>query len=294
MTTMRDLCSDTRRQVYGALTDQMNVVTTSAAAGATELVLDMDITGITPGKTISSGLNVWYVKGTNPAAKTVFVIPGYDNSRKDAVVAGDFVYINPRVTDWYLFNQLNNEIRRMAAADFGLYAIKSWIDNVDPTWQTYTVPTANLDMTGLLRVRYLAPGTPDVWFDIPSRAYQVQSGPSGVTIRMTRHIPSGTKIEFVYKAPFAVAPLLTTDVVTGCGLAATMTDIPVLGASFRLIRTTESQRGQITSQGDSRRPTEVASMSNLQTSTALERDYEKRIHEEATRLLQRNPYRQEW
>ena len=294
MTTIRDLCADTRRQVFGGLTDQMNVIAENAAAGATELKMSMDITGITAGKTISSGRNVWYVKGSDAASKTVYVIPGYDNSPKDAVVADDFVYVAPRVTEWFLFNQVANEIRRMAAADTGLYRIGSWTANVDPIWQTYDIPVEAQNMIGMLRLRYRAPGTPDVWFEIPSRAYTTQFTDDVARIRLLRSVPAGTQVEFTYKAPFITPTALDDDAVTVCGLSESMLDIPVLGASFRLIRTTESQRNQITSQGDSRRPNEVASMSNLQTSNLLERDYEKRVREEANRLLQRNPYKQEW
>jgi len=294
MATMRDLISDTRRQVFGALTDQMNVLATNYVAGATEVVLDMDINGITAGKTITLGLNVLYVRGMDAASKTVFVVPGYDNSPQEDCASGTFAYINPRVTDWYLFNQLNSEIKRMSASDSGLYRIASWESPADPTWQTYDVPPEAFGMTALLRVRYRLPGSTDVWFDIPSRSYRTQFGDTGAIIRMLRSIPSGTTLQFFYKAPFVPAGAVVDDIETVCGLTPTMQDIPVLGATFRLMRTTESQRNQITSQGDSRRPGEVASMSNLQTSQLIERDYEKRLREEAGRLLQRNPYKLEW
>lgn len=290
MTTMLDLVADTRRQVYGTLSEQLNLIAAPAAAGATSLTMSMDVTGITPGKVISSGLNVWWVQGSDANSKTVYVIPGFDNSPKQAVAAGDMVYVHPRVTSWYLFNQINREITRLSSPDNGLYKISSWTAPVDPTWQTYDIPTEAANLTGILRIRYLMPGTPDMWLDLPDKAYRMQINDGTSRIRLLRHVPSGTTIQFLYKGPFTQATTLDDDVVDVCGLSDTMTDIPSLGAAFRLLRTTETQRGQITSQGDTRRPSEVPAMSNLQSSQLLERDYQRRVQEELARLIQRVSY----
>lgn len=290
MTTMLDLVADTRRQVYGSMSEQLNLIATDAAAGADTLVMQLDVTGITPGKIIASGLNVWWVKGSDANSKTVYVVPGYDNSPKNAVVAGDVVTIHPRVTSWYLFTQINREIVRLSSPDTGLYKIGSWTAAVDPTWQTYDIPAASLGFSGLLRVRYLMPGTPDLWIDLPDKAYRVQVSDGYARVRLLRHVPSGTSIQFLYKGTFTQATSLTDDVVAVCGLSETMTDIPSLGAAFRLLRTTETQRGQIGAQGDTRRPSEVPAMSNLQSSQLLERDYQRRVQEEMSRLLGRVSY----
>lgn len=287
MTTMLDLVADTRRQVYGTLSEQLNLIASPAAAGATSLTMSMDVTGITPGKIISSGLNVWWVQGADANSKTVYVVPGFDNSPQQAVNTGDMVYIHPRVTSWYLFTQINREIRRLSSPELGLYKIASWEDQVDPTWQTYDIPESAQNLTGILRVRYLIPGTPDMWIDLPDKSYRLQINDGASRIRLLRHIPSGTRVQFLYKAPFTEATSLADDLVDDCGLAETMTDIPSLGAAFRLLRTTETQRGQITSQGDTRRPTEVPTSANLQSSQLLERDYQRRVQEELGRLIAR-------
>lgn len=290
MTTMLDLVADTRRQVYGTLSEQLNTLASPAVAGATELVMSMDVTGITPGKVISSGLNVWWVQGADANSKTVYAIPGYDNSPKQDAAAGDIVYISPRVTSWYLFNQINREITRLSSPDIGLYKISSWTAPVDPTWQTYDIPTEAASLTGILRVRYLMPGTPDLWIDLPDKSYRMQMSDGVSRIRLLRHVPSGTSIQFVYRGPFTQATALDTDIVADCGLTDSMTDIPALGAAFRLLRTTETQRGQITSQGDTRRPSEVPALANLQSSQLLERDYQRRVQEELSRLINRVSY----
>jgi hypothetical protein len=292
MATMQDLIADARRMAYGSLGDQINVVATAYTANATSLVLDMDVSNITQGMMLSGGLNVWYVKGTDVASKTVYVIPGYDNSPKKNLAVGTFVYIKPRVTDWFLFEQVNGEIIRLSSPENGLYKIAIWETEVDPTWQTYAVPTAAFNMIGLLRLRFRMPGSSDVWIDIPEKAYRVQFNPTAGDsyIRILRNIPSGTDIQFVYKAPFTKAEELDDDVVDVCGLTDTMLDLPALGALSTLLRTTESRRMQVQQQGDARRSSEVSGGYNLQTSQVVEREYRSRIMEEMARLTQRVPF----
>lgn len=288
MTTMQDMIADVRRMAYGTLNDQINLVATEYTAGAATLVLDMDVSNITPGMVLSGGLNVWYVKGTDPTTKTVYVIPKFDNSPEATLPVGTFVYIKPRVTDWNLFSTLNEEILRMSSPENGLYKIASWTANVDSTWQTYPIPVAAQDMIGMVRVRYRVPGSDDTWVDIPDKTYRMQMNVDTFYVRLLRNIPSGTDIEFIYKAPFTPATSVTDDVVADCGLTQSMVDIPPLGAYASLMRTTESRRNQVQMQGDARRAQEVSSGANVNMYARIERDYKTRINEELARLTQRN------
>jgi hypothetical protein len=76
MATVGDLVADVRRRVYGSMTENVNLVQTSASAGQTSLQLELGVDGIQKGMLISSGLNVWFVKGVYSTDNTVFVIPG--------------------------------------------------------------------------------------------------------------------------------------------------------------------------------------------------------------------------
>ena len=287
MTTMYDLIADTRRMVYGSMNDQINLINADAAAGVTTIVLELDVTGITPGMVLSSGLNVWYVKGVSPSDNNVFVIPGYDNSPQNAVSAGDMVFIKPRMTDWYAFGVLNDEIRSLSSASAGLYKIGFWTVNSDSTYQTYEIPEANRDLMSLVRVRYRIPGTPDQWVDLPTVSWRWQADQN--RIQLLRNVPSSTEVQFVYKAPFSVATALDDDIVEDCGLAETMVDIPVLGAASMLLRTTENRRNQITVQSDSRRSDEVVSGGNSSAADGMARMYRDRVNQEYIRLTSRTP-----
>lgn len=288
MTTIKDLVADARRMAYGSMSEQINLISASAAAGATTLTVSMDTTGITPGMVVSSGLNVWYVTGTSSADKQIYVIPGYDNSPTTAVAAGDILTIKPRVTDWYLFGLVNDEIRRLSSSTNGLYKIGSWTADVEPSYQTYEVPLSAVGMTNLLRVRWRLPGTPDVWASLAPYQYRWQVTDDVSRIQLLVNIPSGTELEFAYRAPFTQATSLLDDPVADCGLSESMLDIPPLGVVTTLLRTTDARRLQISAQGDARRADEVPASSNLSTAAAFERDYKQRVQDEYVRLINRN------
>jgi len=289
MASIGDLVADVRRRVYGSMTENVNLVQTSASAGQTSLQLELGVDGIQKGMLISSGLNVWFVKGVYSTDNTVFVIPGYDNSPQDAVAAGDMVYVRPRMTDWYAFNAINDQLRSLSSPDAGLYRIGTWVADVDPTYQTYVVPQAALTMTNIIRVRWRWPGTTDVWTDMAPRHYRWNYSTVQNIVRLLISIPSGTEIEFTYKAPFTLATSLADDPVADCGLSDSMLDIPSLGAAVELLQTTESRRTQITAQGDSRRPEEVPVSSNSSIAGQLQRMYKSRVQEEMSRLVTRIP-----
>lgn len=291
MTTIRDMVADTKRMAFGSMSEPINLVKTAYTAGGTTLALDLDTTGITPGMVLSSGLNVWYVRSVDSSANTVSVICGYDNSPQRNCAVGDFVHIKPRVTDWYMFESLNQEILRLSTPEHGLYQIKSWDVAVDPTWQTYEIPVSAFNMVGMLRVRYRMPGSEDVWIDIPEKSYRIQfADTQGKSyIRLLRNIPSGTDLRFLYKATFSQATDLDDDAVTVCGLSETMVDIPTLGVLGTLLRTQESRRNQLQTQSDSRKGSEVPAGANISVASRIEKDHQMRIWEEAARLIQRVP-----
>jgi len=286
MTTMNDLIFDVKRTAYAGLPEKVNLVSASANAGATTLTLELDINGITEGSIISSGLNVWYVKGALSNTNQVFVIPGYDNSPQSSVAPGDMVYVRPTVTHWRIFNSLNDEIRRLSSPAVGLYSLQYWTVESDPTYQTYPVP-ASATVTDIARVRFRMPGTTDVWGDLPNSAYRYDKV-NGL-VQLLRMVPSGTDVQFIYKAPFVAATSIDDDVQTVCKLSSTMNDIPVLGVVMGLMQTTETRRNTTQIQGDTRRAAEVGAGANANAASMMRREYNERVTEEYARLTSSLP-----
>lgn len=281
MTTMNDLIFDVKRVAYAGLPEKINLISASANAGATTLSMDLDISGITEGTVLSSGLNVWYVKGTISTANQVLVVPGWDNSPTSSVTTGDIVYVRPKITHWHIFNALNDEIRRLSSPAVGLYSLQYWTTESDPTYQTYAVP-ASATVTDIARVRFRMPGTPDVWGDLPNSAYRYDKV-NGI-VQLLRMIPSGTDVQFIYKSPFVAATGIDDDVQSVCKLAETMNDIPVLGTVMGLMQTTETRRNTTQIQGDTRRASEVGAGANANAASMMRREYNERVTEEYARL----------
>lgn len=278
---MTDLIFDVKRVAYPGLPEKINLMSASANTGATTLNMELDISGITEGTVLSSGLNVWYVKGTIPSTNQVLVVPGWDNSPQSGAAAGDIVYIRPRVTHWQLFNALNDEIRRLSSPAVGLYSLQYWTTESDSTYQTYTIP-ASATITDIARVRFRMPGTTDVWGDLPNSAYKYDRV-NGL-VQLLRMVPSGTDVQFIYKAPFVAATAVTDDVQTVCKLSETMNDIPVLGVVMGLMQSTETRRNNLQIQGDTRRAAEVPAGAGANAASMIRKEYNERVTEEYARL----------
>lgn len=285
MTTMSDMVAEVRRLTYGTLSEQLNVIKTDYYAGQDQIFLGMDTSQIQPGSILSSGLNVWYVRSVNSSNRSVHVLTGYDNSPEKKGFAKDFVYIRPRMTEWYAFSQLNNQFKRLSSPGAGLYRIAKWTTEINPTYQTYPFPE-DVQVDGIVRLRYKLPGTPDVWREIDNGAYRVYDD----KLQLLYNLPTGgAELEVSYRAPYGVAEDLTDDVLETVGLPETAHDIPPLGVAVGLLRTTESRRNQVQTQTDARRAEEVAATANNTDAGRLERVYQRRVDEEYARFVSKNP-----
>ena len=293
MTLMLDLIAATRRMTYGSMADQLNFLAAEYPMGDAELTMSMDVTNITPGMVLSSGLNVWYVIGVDAVAKKATVYAGYDNSHNDPLPVGSPVMIRPRVTDWLLFTYVSDTIKAISSPQHGLYRQASWDEpNTDVVWGTYAIPVEAQNMTDLIRVQARYIMTPDLWTDIPLQYVEWQ--PENQIVRVKGSLPMGTPLRFDYKAPFLAPSGLDDDVEVDLGIPESMHDIPALGAAARLLRTTESRRSQIHNQGDPRRATEVPPGANSASASDLSREFRQRIADEQTRLMIKNPYVRSW
>lgn len=291
MTRMRDVIADTRRLAYGSMADQLNFLAADAPLGAGELEFTMDVSPITPGMVLSSGLNVYYVISVDTNTKKVIVHQSYDNSRNDALPIGSPVMIRPRVTDWLLFSYINDVVKALSSTTYGLYRQGSWEDpNLDQVWGTYPIPASAADMTNLIRVQTMYFYNTDLWVDVPQNLIDWQ--PERGIVRIKGAIPMGFPLKFDYRAPFTPATSLTDDLEVDMGLAESMHDLPALGAAVRLLRTTEARRSQTHNQSDPRRADEVQSGANTAAATDLNREFRQRVNDEYARLIQRNPYTQ--
>ena len=302
MTTVADLVADTKRLAYGSMSDQLNFVDVDYVPGSGELFLTLDTAAITAGMVISSGLNVWYVTGVEASTKRALVYAGYQNSKDAVVAAGQPVFLRPRVTDWVVFQNVNDGIKAMSSRVNGLY--KSTIETVTQdagNWDIY--PLVGTDVESIVAVRYREDWWNGEWKRLPDKMWRWEPSLNAIRLidQRTRWWNDqsevsayawGNSLEVTYRAPFTQATGLTQDVVTDLGLAASMVDIPPLKAAEMLVRTTETRRTQISAQGDPRRADEVQVGSNASAARELGKQFDKRCDDEYIRLVNVNPWMQ--
>jgi len=279
---------NTRRMVYGSMSEQINLLHAEYARDDTRLTFELDISGIQPSMILSCGLNEWWVKEIDAASKTVFVVPRWNGSYADPMPVGSIVYVRPRATDWQLFNEVNRAIKQMSSRTHGLYRMGSeTLTSAVGAWRHFTV--ASTDVESILRVLVRSPWQGD-WRSLQDRDWRFDQ-----KTRELRLLNPDTswmnEVQIVYRAPFRAAQGLNSDLQGTCGLAPSMEDIPALGAAANILLTTEGRRGQLSAQGDTRRAEEVAQSHNSSAAREMRRQFEQRCDDEAARLLNATPYR---
>jgi hypothetical protein len=286
---MSDCIRETRNLVYGSMNESINVLGEDYAANDDRLTFKFDVQGITPGMTVSAGLNVWYVTEVTPTTKTVYVVQNYDGAPSGPLPKGQIVTLRPRATDWMLFNEVNRAVTAMSSRVSGLYRTgKESMAAQVGYWGHYTLLATDIDSIVAVYAR-------QPWGDRGLKRLQDNQWRWNHNDNELRLIDPEVswvpEIEVIYRAPFRPATDLLTDMETWCGLSPSMTDIPALGAAAALLLTTESRRGQIAAQGDPRRAEEVQPGSNSSAAREMRRRYEQRIDDEAARLINANPYK---
>lgn len=292
-TTLEQTVREVRLMTQGSLTDELNVLAAPYTPGQGQITLTYEARGIAAGALISCGLNTFYVLAVDTSGKVLTVLESYEGGPDVAAVAGDRVIVRPRVTNYQVWGNVLSTLDLMSSPANGLYTVASFTTPVDPVWQTYPVPTEAGAMTGILKVRFRLPGSPDRFIDVRGWRLQSQDAtalfPTGKVVKVNGEVPGGTDLQVVYKAPFVKPTAMTDTLETTCGLTATMVDIPAIGAAGTLMLGQEARRQQVGSQTDPRRSEEVMSGGNLGVARSYLALRDQRIRDEYARLLALNP-----
>lgn len=280
MTTMGDLVNEVRSMLTGSLAEELNVTSDAYVAGSGRLTLKYARRSVQPGAVLCAGLNTFYVMSSDTSGQNLEVLAQMDGGVDENLDSGTIVRIKPRHTTWAIFREINGEINAMGSPSNGLYAYGAYSSPVDWVSGTYPLPdTWTETPTRLLMVRYHQRGL-DSWRRI---AADWQADRNAVLIPGPQ--PDASEIEFYFAFPFKQAGSLADDIAT-LGISPHMADIPGLGAAANLSRTNEGRRQQVHSQGDPRRPQEVAAGANVGVAREYDRLQNDRIAEEQTRLIQ--------
>jgi hypothetical protein len=291
VTTAADLIDETRLHLTSGKNEQVNELSADYTAGVGQMSFKHSLKGITPGHTISVGLNTLYVVAVSEAAKTATVIAGQQGSVDANADAGTAVLVQPRWTDHRIFRELNNDLRSLSSPHLGLY--RSVAKAVTFVSGTFAYDLA-ADVISVDEVRVDEPGQHRT--QPPIRSFEVIRDadttlfPSGVALRINEPGWPGRALRVRYRASFLPLSTVGTDV-AATGLPDTAFDLPPMGAALRLVAVKEIARNQTEAQPDTRRAGEVPPGAVLGSYRGLAGLRAQRIEEERSRLRAQTPIR---
>ena len=279
----------TRRNLLGTFTELRNKVSTPYSPGDGILNLSQAMTGITPGTILSAGLNVFYVWSVS--GQTVTVDGGQNGSVDVAVAANTIVRINPKFTDWDIWQELANDLQSLSGEGIVAYNFSDL--TYSPVYTAYDLgTTAASNLLDIYEVKFLTPGPEKDMPRLPRTAWRLTRNaatadiPSGMSLQILAPSPqnvSGYLVRVVWKSILTAPVSLTTDLAT-TGLQSSAFDLPPIGAAINIMSGREIPRNFTQDQGDTRRATEVPPGAVMQSVAGLIKRRQMRISVELSRL----------
>ena len=280
----------TRRNLLGTFTEQRNKVSSIYNPGDGVINLSQDMSAIATGTILSAGLNVFYVWSVNGSVVTV---DGGQNGSIDVqVAAGTLVRVNPKFTDFDIWQELANDILSLSGE--GLYGINSTDLTYNPVLTGYDLgTTAASNLLSVLEMKYLTPGPEKDMRTLHTSGWRLTRNantvdiPSGMGIQILippAELVAGYLVRVVWKSTLVMPATTATDLNT-TGLQPSAYDLPPIGAAINLMSGREIPRNFTQDQGDTRRAVEVTPGAIMQSANGLKVRRQNRIAIEAGRLL---------
>ena len=280
-----ELIEEVRRLIFTGQREERNKLSTAITASDVALTAIYPMGGIQKGAKLSIDLEDMYV--WDISSQTATVERGQYGSTAASHLINSVINVNPKFSNWEIFNAINTEIDALSSPVNGLYQVTTTQLDYTPVTQGYDFPGTGV--FDIIEVRYSIPGPSEEW--IISTDWELSNSVS------TSDFPSGRAL-FIRDAypnfPVMVkAKIPYTQI--DASMAATIPDIPsdllAVAAAWRLTAPREIKRNFDEVQGDTRRAAEVPPGANLGGSRELGRLRKERIHEEAARLRQLYPMR---
>ena len=312
--TLSQLTDDLFRQLRGVTRDQVNILAASLDAPAaltTETIsFSAALGGVTIGSLLVVGSETMYVLNAYTANNTAQVIRGYDGTTPATATTGTLVQVDPLWTRSIAQQRLRDEIRSWAPQVFTIGAVEIPMVTMQRGYDLAAITNQ------ILRILYVtAPqppytGDPGIWYtpgtvdydqSNPSQPFKYDANansvefPSGRSLVLTgKVIPNYTgNLHVVYATPFDVDTswVETTDMIGDVGMREEDLDIPVLGASGRLLRMLAVRRAVVNPRGQSRDDQNISMATILQAAQKFEIDTKSRLNDAQLRILSDWPYR---
>ena len=295
MTTVTEAVEATFEHLYGGYRPAYNLLNGTITSGATTLVTELPTSGIAAGGFLAIDDELLLVKDVNAATKTVTVVRGFRATTAAAHSDDAIIEVNPRFPRHRVKAALRTEIRSWPESLYRVTSVN--LDTVSGT-SGYDLAGIPSDFYSLLDVQ-LGPRTASNRVDWTRAGYQLVRGadtaafPSGAGIVLTSTIPGEARdFRVTVSVPFDTEVWENdTDLEEDCGLAASMVDIPPLGAAARLMVGRDVARSFGEGQGEPRHAEEVPAGFAGSIATFLRRETNRRIAEESAKLAALYPIR---
>ena len=285
--TKRLLNSNTRTERDSvANTGSGGTPSDALTTSSTSLKLTHKTDGIRAGSYISVG------DGTNPA-ETMYVhsrngefctvARGVDGSAGYAWSQGTVIEVEPRFTEFQILEAVRDAIR---ALPNNLYAVSNTSVEFAKT-DTQAVTSSDIQTTGFYHLISATRTARNAEDRLLNFNVSVQRHTDG-TFKIVRQegIEKAVTAYIRYAHPFVTTTLnMSTRLDDDIKMEDSMRDIPALGAASALVLSEESLRLDLHSQGDSRSEGAVAAGDRTRYSLMLQAQYDRRISEEARRLM---------
>lgn len=292
-TTVSALIEETRRLVYGTSRLAINRVLSTGAGlldTDTTVTLDFDLQGAVKGSIIAIDNELFFVLDSTAATKQLTVIRGYLGTTPVVHAAGAIVEVNPRFPRPYIKRALQQEINSWGSRLFKVTSVNIPFSSLSRIYDLGIV-----DYLSVLDVRLSpAPGRTTRpraygWAVIPDQ--DTSNFASGTALELLGNYPTSGTARVKVSQKFDVGVWDDTTVVENLGLTSSMTDIPPIGAAWRLMSAKEVGRTDMTAQPEPRKAEEVPAGHMASVAAQLKKLRDDRIEEERWTLMQRYPLR---
>jgi hypothetical protein len=289
MATGTTVINRTLRQLLSGTVEKRNKLAANVTATAASVVFSYDLDGIRNGTVFEVDSELFYVWEVNTGTKTATVERGFNGTTAAAHTAGTAATVQPRFPRQQILEAVNDELADLSSPMHGLYQVKSFDEDYNGSDDIMNLPQVSslIDLIGVhIRItddNYEWVRKVRIVRDLPTDDFS-----SGIGIRFLQPVRQG-RLRIVYKAPFTALTAESQNLVTYAGLPATCEDIVNLGVQIRMMAPRELKRNFTESQGDTRRPDEVASGAVTNSITNLLRMRRDRITAEAHRLQRLYP-----
>jgi hypothetical protein len=201
------------------------------------------------------------------------------------------VEVNPRFPKFLIRRALKDEVRSWGRK---LYATQS--ATLTPTSRAVNLNGVD-EFFHVLAVEASPRSGSDMWYPVKFRTVSQMDTvdfASGRAILLEHELDTGQRLRVTIARPFELDAFAdSTDLQVNVGLAASMLDIPPLGAAWRLMAGREVMRTAVEGQGQPRNAAEVPPGHNIQTAQALKELRDARLNEEAMRLALQYNWKQQ-